>query len=132
MLCGGSHLARRRPRCRPSLKQLGHGGVVGPKRHVPGGLAADIYGPVRSDLDFADPGLCGPVRPGLDEQPSHLELAVACGVVQGRPALNVLRDPGPDTLSLLAPLAPPVPLERQPTREGGCRGGSQWLQSPWR
>ena len=54
-------------------------------RQFPGGLAA--------------PALGGPVQPGLEEQPGHLELGVPCGVVQGRRAvIPVLRDPGP-TLS---------------------------------
>ena len=51
---------------------------------------------LHSDLPggVATAGLGGPVRPGLEEQPGHLEPAVACCVMQGRLAVLVLRGPG--------------------------------------
>ena len=55
-------------------------------------------------------------RPGREEQPGHLELAVECGPVQGRIAALALQTRA-HTLRLLAPLSHLVPLERLPTQE---------------
>ena len=83
-------------------------------RQFPGGLAA--------------PALGGPVQPGLEEQPGHLELGVPCGVVQGRRAvIPVLRDPGPTLSACWHHSLPQSHWNACQPERAAAAGGTHWL-----